>query len=112
MRKNIFKGISFTVGASLWWGIIGVIYFKFVSYASPLELTVHRTIWTALLLVITTSYYAKWSEFKKITFGMQMTANQRVARELVHLGFHQQKEFNQILQRMNDKTIEEHYGKK
>ena len=50
--------------------------------------------------------------FNKITFGMQMTANQRVARELVHLGFHQQKEFNQILQRMNDKTIEEHYGKK
>ena len=66
MKKNLFKGISFTVGASLWWGIIGVIYFKFVSYASPLELTIHRTIWTALLLVITTSYYAKWSEFKKI----------------------------------------------
>ena len=43
---------------------------------------------------------------------MQMTANQRVARELVHLGFHQQKEFNQILQRMNDNTIEEHYGRK
>ena len=39
MKKNLFKGISFTVGASLWWGIIGVIYFKFVSYASPLELT-------------------------------------------------------------------------
>ena len=49
--------------------------------------------------------------FKKITFGMQMTANQRVARELVHLGFHQQKEFNQILQRMNDKTIDEYHGK-
>ena len=48
----------------------------------------------------------------KIKFGMQMNANRRVARELIHLGFHQQKEFNQILQRMNDKTIEEHYGKK
>ena len=66
MKKNLFKGISFTVGASLWWGIIGVIYFKFVSYASPLELTIHRTIWTALLLVITTSYYNKWNELKKI----------------------------------------------
>jgi len=66
MKKNLLKGISFTVGASLWWGIIGVIYFKFVSYASPLELTVHRTIWTALLLIITTSYYAKWDEFKQI----------------------------------------------
>ena len=66
MKKNLFKGISYTVGASLWWGIIGVIYFKFVSFASPLELTIHRTIWTALLLVITTSYYSKWKEFNKI----------------------------------------------
>jgi len=66
MKKNLFKGISFTVGASLWWGVIGVIYFKFVSYASPLELTIHRTIWTALLLVLTATYYSKWREFKKI----------------------------------------------
>ena len=66
MKKNLFKGISFTIGASIWWGVIGVIYFKFVSFASPLELTIHRTIWTALLLLITTSYYSKWDEFKKI----------------------------------------------
>ena len=66
MKKNLFKGISFTVGASLWWGIIGVIYFKFVSYASPLELTIHRTIWTALLLILTTFYSSKWKEFNKI----------------------------------------------
>ena len=66
MKKNLFKGISFTVGASIWWGVIGVIYFKFVSFASPIELTIHRTIWTALLLIITTSYYSKWSEFKNV----------------------------------------------
>ena len=51
-------------------------------------------------------------EYKSIVFGMQMSANQRVARELVHLGFHQQKEYNQILQKMNDAALEEHYGKK
>ena len=66
MKKNLIKGISFTVGASIWWGVIGVIYFKFVSFASPMELTIHRTIWTALLLLITTSYYSKWSEFKNV----------------------------------------------
>ncbi|MBD1138068.1 EamA family transporter RarD [Pelagibacterales bacterium SAG-MED41] len=66
MKKNLIKGISFTVGASIWWGVIGVIYFKFVSFASPLELTIHRTIWTALLLLITTSYYSKWREFKNV----------------------------------------------
>ena len=66
MKKNLFKGSLFTVGASLWWGVIGVLYFKFVSFASALELTIHRTIWTALLLIITTSYYSKWIEFIKI----------------------------------------------
>ena len=66
MKKKIFKGSLFIVGASLWWGIIGVIYFKFVSYATALELTIHRTIWTALLLIITTSYYSKWQEFNKL----------------------------------------------
>ena len=66
MKKNLFKGSLFTVGASLWWGVIGVLYFKFVSFASALELTIHRTIWTALLLVITTTYFSKWNEFNKI----------------------------------------------
>ena len=66
MKKDYIKGSFYTVGASLWWGVIGVLYFKFVSFASALELTVHRTIWTALLLVITTSYFSKWSEFNKI----------------------------------------------
>tara|TARA_B100000579_G_scaffold75152_1_gene57898 strand:- start:2844 stop:3716 length:873 start_codon:yes stop_codon:yes gene_type:complete len=66
MKKDYFKGSFYTVGASLWWGVIGVLYFKFVSFASALELTIHRTIWTALLLVVTTSYFSKWSEFNKI----------------------------------------------
>jgi len=66
MKKNLLKGSLFTVGASLWWGIIGVIYFKFVSFASALELSIHRTIWTALLLLITTTYFSKWKEFNKI----------------------------------------------
>ena len=66
MKKNLIEGSLFTIGASLWWGVIGVFYFKFVSFASPIELTIHRTIWTAILLVFTTFYYSKWSEFKDI----------------------------------------------
>ncbi len=66
MKKNLIEGSLFTIGASLWWGVIGVFYFKFVSFASPLELTIHRTLWTAILLIFTTFYYSKWSEFKNI----------------------------------------------
>ena len=66
MKKKLIKGSLFTIGASLWWGVIGVFYFKFVSFASPLELTIHRTVWTALLLVMSLNYYSKWPEFNKI----------------------------------------------
>ena len=48
---------------------------------------------------------------KKIKFGMQMSANRIVAEQLIHLGHHNQKEYNQILQKMNDKTISEYHGK-
>ena len=63
MDQHQLKGVISTISASLWWGIIGVIYFKFVSFASPLELTIHRTIWTAFLLILITFYYSKWDEF-------------------------------------------------
>tara|TARA_B110000881_G_scaffold81526_1_gene71238 strand:- start:410 stop:1285 length:876 start_codon:yes stop_codon:yes gene_type:complete len=62
-KKNYFSGVFYTVLASLWWGILGVIYFKFVSFANPIELTVHRTVWTAFLLIISTSFFSKWGEF-------------------------------------------------
>ena len=53
----------------------------------------------------------KKKTLKKMQYGLQMSANRRVARELAHLGFHQQKEYNQILQQLNDKTINEYYKK-
>jgi len=63
MKKKYLEGSLLTVGASLWWGVIGVIYFKFVSFANPIELVIHRTIWTAVILVITTLYLKKWNFF-------------------------------------------------
>jgi len=66
MKKKNLDGALLTIGASLWWGIIGVVYFKFVAFANPVELVVHRTIWTALLLVITTFLFSKWKIFFNI----------------------------------------------
>jgi len=60
MKKKILDGIFFAGAGSLWWGILGVFYFKSVSFAGPVELVVHRTIWTALVLTITISFYSRW----------------------------------------------------
>jgi chloramphenicol-sensitive protein RarD len=66
MKKKYLEGSLLTVGASLWWGVIGVIYFKFASFANSIELVIHRTIWTAVILIITTSYLSKWNFFFRL----------------------------------------------
>ena len=66
MKKNTLHGILYGAGGSLWWGTIGVIYFKSSSFAGPIELVVHRTIWTAFSLIVTTSLFSKWDCFFEI----------------------------------------------
>ena len=62
MKEKTFNGILASGAGSLWWGVIGVLYFKSVSFVSPLELTIHRTIWTAFLLFFSISLFSKWSD--------------------------------------------------
>ena len=50
------KGIIFAATGSLWWGVLGVIYFEYISFVGHIESVLHRAIWTSLFLVITTSY--------------------------------------------------------
>jgi len=73
MNKNILYGILFGASASFWWGIIGVFYFKSVSFVSPIELVIHRTIWTAFLLLITTTLYSKWQVIFLILKNLKKT---------------------------------------
>ncbi len=65
-KKKIINGILYSASASLFWGVLGVFYFKSVAFAGPIELVVHRTIWTAFILFFTTYYYSKWDEFFSI----------------------------------------------
>ncbi len=66
MNKSKLSGVFYASIASLWWGVLGTIYFKFVSFATPLELTIHRTLWTLVLLFLTTALFSKWKEFFSI----------------------------------------------
>ena len=66
MRNKIYEGILFSATASFWWGVLGVFYFKYTSFAGPVELVIHRTIWTSFVLIITTTIFSKWKIFFKI----------------------------------------------
>ena len=56
------KGILYIIIGSFWWGVVGVIYFRSLSFVGSTELVLHRVIWTAVMLVITTFYLSKWSQ--------------------------------------------------
>tara|TARA_B100000579_G_C22795150_1_gene836710 strand:- start:679 stop:1557 length:879 start_codon:yes stop_codon:yes gene_type:complete len=63
MNKKFNKGILLTSLGSFWWGFIGVIYFEYVSFIGHVELVVHRCLWTAVMLIITTTFFSKWKIF-------------------------------------------------
>jgi len=74
MKQKIINGILYSAAGSFWWGIIGVLYFKYVSFVGHIELVIHRTIWTAFILIFTTTYLSKWhivlsiaKDFKKLS---------------------------------------------
>ena len=58
------KGILYIIIGSFWWGVIGVIYFKSLSFVGNIELVLHRVVWTAVMLIITTIYMSKWKKLK------------------------------------------------
>jgi len=66
MKNNDFhKGITLTALGSFWWGVIGVIYFEYISFVGHFEVVLHRCIWTAFFLIISTFYFSKWQIFLK-----------------------------------------------
>tara|TARA_B100000780_G_scaffold243348_1_gene186562 strand:- start:219 stop:1100 length:882 start_codon:yes stop_codon:yes gene_type:complete len=65
-NQNFNKGITLTALGSFWWGVIGVIYFKYVAFAGSIEVVIHRCIWTSVVLILSTFYFSKWDIFLKI----------------------------------------------
>ena len=66
MNKEFNRGLLLAGFGSFWWGFFGVIYFKYIAYIGHIELVVHRCLWTAFTLTLTTFFFAKWSIFFKI----------------------------------------------
>ena len=65
-NQKFNKGIILTALGSFWWGVIGVIYFKYISYTGSIEVVIHRCVWTSVVLIITTFYFSKWNIFFEI----------------------------------------------
>ena len=67
MKINKFnKGIISSSLGSFWWGVLGTYYFQYISFIGTLEVVVHRSIWTCIILLFTTFLFNKWKILKKI----------------------------------------------
>ena len=63
MNTEFNKGLFLAGLGSFWWGFFGVIYFKYIAYIGHIELVVHRCLWTAIMLIFTTTFLSKWNIF-------------------------------------------------
>ena len=63
-NNNFNKGIFLTAAGSFWWGVIGVIYFKYISFAGHIEVVIHRSLWTTVMLIITSVLLSKINKIK------------------------------------------------
>ena len=64
--SNFTKGIISSSTGSFFWGFLGTIYFQYITFIGVFEVVVHRSIWTCVILLITTSLFKKWNIFKKV----------------------------------------------
>ena len=64
--SNFTKGIISSSAGSFFWGFLGTIYFQYITFIGVFEVVVHRSIWTCVILLITTSLFKKWNTFKKV----------------------------------------------
>ncbi len=64
--KNFNKGVILTAIGSFWWGFLGVIYFKYISFAGHVEVVIHRSLWTTVTLLLTIYYFSKWKKVFEI----------------------------------------------
>ena len=65
-NNNFNKGIFLTAAGSFWWGLIGVIYFKYIAFAGHIEVVIHRSLWTTVMLIFTTLLFSRFSKLKKL----------------------------------------------
>ena len=69
--SNFTKGLISVSTGSFFWGFLGTIYFQYISFIGFFEIVVHRSIWTLVILIITTTLFNKWKIFKKVFFDLK-----------------------------------------
>ena len=53
--RKFNKGIISSSLGSFWWGFLGTFYFQYITFIGTFEVVVHRSIWTFIILLITTT---------------------------------------------------------
>ena len=55
--RKFSKGIISSTLGSFWWGFLGTFYFQYITFIGTFEVVVHRSIWTFIILLITTTFF-------------------------------------------------------
>jgi chloramphenicol-sensitive protein RarD len=73
--NNLYRGILYTCLASLFWGMPQPLFFNEIKFIPPIEVAIHRGLWSSILLLIIVTLIGKirifieiFSSYRKIFF--------------------------------------------
>jgi chloramphenicol-sensitive protein RarD len=87
MNQQFNKGLLLTSLGSFWWGFIGVIYFKYLDFIGYAEVVIHRCVWTAVTLIITTIFFSKWKVFLSVIYNKKNLAGLFISSLLIFINW-------------------------
>ena len=60
LDNSLYKGILYTCIASLFWGLPQPLFFNEISFIPPIEVALHRGVWSFVFLLIITIIIGKF----------------------------------------------------
>lgn len=63
MKTNFTRGIIFACLAAIWWGMPQPLFFNEINYIPPLEVAMHRGMWSFFVLFLSLIFFSEINEF-------------------------------------------------
>ncbi|RBP53340.1 EamA family transporter RarD [Arenicella xantha] len=83
---NDNKGLFYAIGAYTWWGFIPI-FWKQLDHVGPVEIVMHRMVWSCVMVTALIVMMGQWSEFKALFRDYKLLFRMAIASLLVSVNW-------------------------
>lgn len=83
---NDNKGLLYAIGAYTWWGVIPI-FWKQLDHVGPIEIVMHRMVWSCLMVTGLIAVMGQWAAFKALFRDYKLLLRMAIASLLVSVNW-------------------------